>query len=298
MPFCNIIEPIFERSFISDSYACRKGKGTHAAVNRLKTLIQHYPYSIKIDIRKYFQSIRQDLLFSILSRKIGDQSILWLIRHILRSYREPHPIDDRGNYLLNFDGPLGIPIGNLTSQFFANVYLNPFDHFVKETLGVKAYLRYVDDMLVLHHSKQRLYEIKNEISDYLLNQNHLSIHENCAHVVPVRDGIDFLGYRVFPSHVLVRNGNGHRFLKRFKKLRVQYREKQIALFDVTQSVVSWIGHVSHADSWGLRTSLFENAKIVKKGDISGKSSSCDSGRFLEQQSRKLPIGEPEQQDPR
>lgn len=252
---CNVIEPIFEKTFISDSYACRKWKGSHAAVNRLTYFIRKNRYAMKIDVRKYFPSICHDTLLAILRRKIGDRDVLWLIQSIIDSYEEPPRHDEKGNLLFSFNGPTGIPIGNLTSQFFANVYLNGLDHFIKQNLGCRAYIRYVDDLVFLGSSKKRLHEIRVEVQRYLNEKLGLEIHENQCQPFPVTEGIDFLGYRVFRTHRFVRDGNGYRFFRRFKRLRWLYREKRIRLENVTQSVVSWIGHVSHADSWGFRTEL-------------------------------------------
>ncbi|MFH1738896.1 MAG: reverse transcriptase/maturase family protein [bacterium] len=252
---CNVIEPIFERAFIYDSYACRKGKGTHAAVDRLTFFSRKNRYALKIDIRKYFPSVRHDILLNLLERKIGDGDVLWLIREIIDSHQATPAADSTGNLLLPFDGPRGIPIGNQTSQFFANVYLNELDHFVKEQLHCKAYIRYVDDMVYLHSSKVRLNDIREKIRSYLEDRLHLTMHEERSHVFPVAIGIDFLGYQVFPTHRRIRDGNGYRFARRLNGLREGFRSGEKTLFEVGQSMVSWIGHVSHGDSWGLRTAL-------------------------------------------
>lgn len=258
---CNVIEPLIDRTFIHDSYACRKGKGTHAAVDRLTQFIRQNKYALKIDIRKYFPSIRQDVLLSILKRKIGDEDVLWLITEILNSHQESLPCDEKGNFLLDFEGAAGIPIGNLTSQFFANAYLNPFDHFVKEDLHCAAYIRYVDDFVLLNDSKQSLNAWREKIKTFLQKELDLSIHQERASVFPIEQGIDFLGYQVYRDHRLVRNGNGYRFLKRFKKMKTQCQKGEKTVREISQSVASWIGHVSHADSWRLRTALLQEAVL-------------------------------------
>lgn len=258
---CNIVEPIFDATFIHDSYACRKGKGAHRAVDRLTYFSRKNRYAMKIDIQKYFANVHQTILMALIAQKIGDPDVLWLIEEILNSFRTPPSTDAAGNLLLPFEGALGIPIGNQTSQFFANLYLNGLDHFVKEGLHCKSYIRYVDDMVFLHNSKSRLNEIRETVRSYLRNSLGLSTHEDRSHVLPVAMGIDFLGYRVFPTHRTVRDGNGYRFIRRFKRLRTSFLSREKTLFDVSQSVVSWIGHVSHADSWGLRTTLLREAVL-------------------------------------
>lgn len=256
---CNVIEPIFDAAFIQDSYACRKGKGTHAAVDRLTFFLRKNRYAMKIDIRKYFPSIRHETLLELIQRRIGDPDVLWLVEEIIESYASPAQADSTGNLLLPLEGRRGMPIGNQTSQFFANVYLNPLDHFVKERLGCKAYIRYVDDMVLLDHSKSPLSEIHDGVRSYLSEHLGLTTHENRSHTLPVRAGIDFLGYQVFPTHRKVRNGNGYRFAARFKRLRDGFRCGEKTVFEVGQSVTAWVGHVSHADSWGLRTAILSKA---------------------------------------
>lgn len=258
---CNIIEPILDNSFIYDSYACRKGKGSHAAVDRATHFIRKNRYAIKIDIQKYFNNIQHNILRQILQKKIGDKNVLWLIDNILESYQPKSDYDEQGNRLFDFLPLTGIPIGNLTSQLFANVYMNYFDHYVKEVLHCEAYIRYVDDFILLSDSKRRLNEWKHEIVRYLKEHLHLSIHDNKSHVIDIKYGIDFLGYRIFKSHRLLRNGNGHRFLRKLKRNIENYHQGIIPLQSLTDSVVSWVGHVSHADSWGLRTSIFNQAVI-------------------------------------
>ena len=154
-----VIEPPLDRMFISTSYACRKGKGVHAAVDRYQTWAQTYRYVLKMDIQQYFHSIDHGLLKDKLRRRIGDASVLDLLDRIIES--APHGTADpdyfSGDDLLTpLDRRTGIPIGNLTSQFFANLYLDDFDQYIKQVLKVRPYLRYVDDMVMLDHDKHRL----------------------------------------------------------------------------------------------------------------------------------------------
>ncbi|MCI0520103.1 MAG: reverse transcriptase/maturase family protein [Chloroflexi bacterium] len=152
---CNLIEPIFERSFISDSYANRIKKGTHAALGRLQGFARRYPYVLQCDIRQFFPSIDLTILQSELARRISDPGVLWLADRILTSgvgvlSEEYDMVYFPGDDLFAALRPRGLPIGNLTSQFWANVYLNPLDQFVRRELGCKDYLRYVDDFAMFY----------------------------------------------------------------------------------------------------------------------------------------------------
>lgn len=147
----SVLEPIFESTFIADSYACRKGKGTHAAVHRCQHFSRQYRYVLKADIRKFFPSVDHQILKALLARKIKDPDVMWLVEQIIDGSNSQEVIqhcfpDD--NLFTSLERRRGIPIGNQTSQFFANVYLDPLDHFVKDWLGIKGFVRYVDDFLV------------------------------------------------------------------------------------------------------------------------------------------------------
>ncbi len=157
----------YERSFIADSYACRKGKGTHAAVNRCQQFARRFRYVLKADIQKFFPSLDHEILKALVARKIKDPDVLWLVGQIID---HSNPQEEVLNYFPGDDlftpgeRRRGIPIGNQTSQFFANVYLDPLDHFVKDRLGIKGYVRYVDDFLVFSDDKQHLADVREQIS--------------------------------------------------------------------------------------------------------------------------------------
>jgi RNA-directed DNA polymerase len=250
---CNIIEPLFDKTFIFDSYACRKGKGTHKAMDRYTQFARKNKYVLKCDIQKYFQSIDRDILIKIISQKIRCERTLWLIQKIVESKEGtdllPQYLPEDG-----LSNPRGIPIGNLTSQFFANIYLNGFDHFLKKHLECKYYIRYVDDFVILHDSKTRLHQVREEIVDYLKTLR-LCLHENKYRIYRVVDGIDFLGFRIFPTHRLLRKQNVKRASKRLKRLKEGYLSGKISLKQIGQSIHSWIGHVSRGDTYRLRKRL-------------------------------------------
>jgi retron-type reverse transcriptase len=203
---CNVIEPIFERTFSSASFANRLGKGTHRALDRAQNLARRYPYLLQFDIRQFFPAVDHEILLNILQRKIDDDGTLWLIRKILHSGREvltdiysPHCFPGDGPE--HAVRPKGLPIGNLTSQFWANCYLNPLDHFIQRELRCKGYVRYVDDGLVFAEDKKKLRRWRKAIVDRL-NKLRMTIHPD-AHPRPVSEGFPFFKICAFsdPSPV-------------------------------------------------------------------------------------------------
>ena len=206
---CNIIEPIFEKSFIYDSYACRKGKGVHKAILRLQHFLRLSSeglngkkfFCLKCDISKFFDNVDHNVLKQIIHKKISSPGVLWLIDLIIDSHNEQK----------------GIPIGNLTSQLFANIYLNELDHFIKDRLGIKYYIRYMDDFLILDVDKNRLFDLRNQIREFLQFHLKLNLHPKKSEYFSVDGGIDFLGYLVFKSYILLRKSTVKRFLKKLKK---------------------------------------------------------------------------------
>ena len=187
-----MIEPIFERTFIADSYANRVGKGTHKALDCAQQFSRRYHYVLQCDIRQYFPSIDHQILFDLLASKIGDPQVLWLCNQILSSGEgvlrdEYEVVYFPGDDLLSAARPRGLPIGNLTSQFWANVYLNQLDQFIKRELHCKAYVRYVDDFLLFSDSKRRLWEWKRAVKEKLA-ELRLALHEAESTVYPVRCG--------------------------------------------------------------------------------------------------------------
>ena len=260
-----VIEPHLDRTFISDSYACRHGKGVHAAVDRYQAWAQTYRYVLKMDIQQYFPSIDHDLLKEKLRRRIKDVRLLDLLDRIIesspKSTAEPQyfPGDD---LLTPLDRRTGIPIGNLTSQFFANLYLDDCDHDIKQVLKVRPYLRYVDDMVVLDHDKARLAEIRAAVCERLAT-DRLRLHPRKVHVTPVADGLNLLGYVVYPARRRLRNDNGHRFTRKLRRMSVAYRAGRVEWPKVVASTQSWIGHAKHADTDGLRRVIFSQAGFTR-----------------------------------
>jgi retron-type reverse transcriptase len=256
---CNIIEPLFERTFIGDSYANRIGKGTHKALDKAQAWAKQYPNVLQCDIRKFFPSVDHAILASILARKIADPQVLWLCNQILTSgvgvlSDEYEMVYFPGDDLFAAARPRGLPIGNLTSQFWANVYLNELDQFVKRTLQVGPYLRYVDDFLLFSENKAQLWAWKAAIRQFLVGLR-LTIHEKRSTVYPVTNGIPFLGFHLYPTHRRLKRPNGIAFQRRLRRLFRRYERGDIDMERIDQSIQGWIAHVQHGNTWGLRRSL-------------------------------------------
>lgn len=276
----NVIEPPLDRRFIADSYACRAGKGTHAAVARYQRWANRYRYVLKLDIARYFLSIDHRILKAKLRARIKDRPVLDLLDLIIDSSPEstgPVFHFEGDDLLTPLERPTGIPIGNLTSQFFANLYLDDLDHFIKERLRVPGYLRYVDDSALLGDDKTRLHELKEIIADRLAAER-LRLHPRKAQVVPVAVGLDLLGYRVYPHKCLLRNDNGHRFARKLRTFARGYAAGRLAWEDVNPAVQSWIGHASHAGTLGLRRCILGAITFSRGSGQEAAGACCGAAR--------------------
>ena len=241
---CNIIEPIFEKIFIYDSCANRIRKGTIFALKRFdlfKRKVTHNlkseAFCFKADIKHYFQEVNHNILLKIIKRKIKDERIIWLIKQILRN-----------GYKNN-----GMPLGNLTSQFFANVYLNKLDYFVKHELRVKYYVRYVDDFVILHPLKLQLEIWKKKISEFLIKRLKIELHPEKSRIISLSRGIDFVGFRNFYYHRLLRKRN------------IRTIENKIGLFKIgkleydklLESFQGWQAYAKWANTYKLRNKFLK-----------------------------------------
>lgn len=273
---CNEIQPIFEADFIERSYANRREKGTHAAVKRLTKDVRQIgqsvgdAYYLKLDVESFFRSINKEKLYSIVEKKIfrssrfdGNESlrseILWLAQKII--FHDPtsdyhYKGDLKKRRLLPFHKSLfstrgkGLPIGNLTSQFFANTYLNELDHFVMRALGIDRYVRYVDDFVIVGEDRDKLKSFILRIDLFLKERLDLRIHRGKIFLQNTRKGVDFLGYFIKPTHTLVRQ----KVVNRFKAKLAQCRDPKDGLFkpEDIPMIKSYEGHFKHANSYRLR----------------------------------------------
>ncbi len=240
----NIIEPIFDKTFIQHSYACRNSKGTHAAVDYFQDTLRDMQkkhgrvYCLKLDVAKYFPSIDHEVLYGLIKRKIKDADALWLIRKII----DNSPSDP------------GLGIGALTSQLFANIYLNHLDHYAKEVLRAKNYIRYMDDVVIMHQNKEYLHSVRNEIEEFLLTNLRLKTNGK-TQVIAANRGITFLGYRIWPTHRLLKGQAKRRIKKKLRSFIKLYAKRRMQFEEINVSIQSWLGHLKHCNSWKLKKSL-------------------------------------------
>ena len=243
------IEPIFERQFSFDSYACRVAKGTHAGADRLTDFLRRanrmWPevYVLKADISKYFSSINHDVLKAILRRKIACLKTLELLNGIIDSW--------------SIETGKGVPIGNLTSQLFANVYLNELDKFIKQELHWRFYLRYMDDFVLVGRNKIVLNQAKNAIQKFLRSRLLLELNHKTS-IFPAKQGVDFLGFRIWKTHRLLRKRSVIGMRRKLTVFQTRYAKGEIGQDKIQASITSWLGHIKHANAYTLQKKLFEN----------------------------------------
>jgi retron-type reverse transcriptase len=258
------IDPIFSAGFVFDSYANRPGKGTHRAIARYERYRDRFAYVLRCDIFRYFSSIDHAILKSDLRRRIACGRTLEVADRIIDGSNPQEPVElyfSGDDLFTPFERRRGLPIGNLTSQFFANLYLDGLDHYVKEVLRVPGYVRYVDDFALFADDRAALGHWRERIAAYL-EKRRLRLHPAKTFIAPTVEDATFLGL------VLCADGrrrlpeaNVRRFRNRLRGLRDRYRAGGIPLQDVTQRVRSWIAHAEHADTWRLRRAIFRDGRF-------------------------------------
>ncbi len=259
---CNIIVPLIEPSFIADSYANRSGYGTHRALKRFTRFTRTSRYILQCDIRKYFPSIDHSVLKAIARRHLKCSETLWLLDLIINSGQEVDWfLGD--NLLTPLEQPRGLPIGNLTSQFLANLYLNGFDHFVKQELKAQKYLRYVDDFALFSDDRAFLVDAWQQIEAYLTNLR-LELHPVKTQLFETRHGANFVGFRILPDRIRVRNDNLRRARKRCHQLQADYAAGTMTLAELVQRLQSWEAHLKHGDTWRLRRRFFDDFVFARE----------------------------------
>lgn len=265
----SLLYPIFDKTFIEDSYACRKGKGQKAAADRLQEMLKQTEllggrwYYLKLDIAKYFYRIYHDKLLEIISRKIKDPDMLNLLEVIIKG-------DGKHAFGLSICGNVedaerltdrGMPIGNLTSQLLANVYLNELDQFCKKVLGTKFYIRYMDDVIILSQSKAELHEIKRRISEFLDQELQLSLNKKTC-IRPVSMGVQFVGLHIWSSHRTVRNSTSLRIKRRLKAAAKQYVAGTLSYEEYNSKLQSYLGMMKYNDCYRFRLQLLEDVENI------------------------------------
>jgi len=270
------IEPLFEKKFIYDSYACRKNKGTHFGLKRVKKFLMACRskygkdasiYCLRMDIEKFFASVSWDILLKIIEDTVVCEKTKKLIEKIVTKHRcfdnRNRPIEAPTDVIKPKERR-GLPIGNLTSQLFANIYLNELDHFVKEKLRVRWYARYMDDFLIIHPDRHYLKEMKEAIKMFLESELKLKIHPKKVIMQNVKNGVPFVGYLIFYDHVKIRGSTLLRMRRKLKKRRLKYlKENDKKSYEATLSALR--GHLQHANAYHLQKNLLgKSIEIAKK----------------------------------
>jgi retron-type reverse transcriptase len=251
----NVLEPLLDRHFHPDSYACRKGKGTHAASRRLQRLMRRNRFALQCDVRQFFPSIDHDILKGTFRRLVKDRPLLRLLDVIVDG---SNPQDDAIEWFPGDDlfAPAlrrrGLPIGNLTSQWFANWYLNAFDHAVTSGLRVGGYVRYCDDFVILGNDRRELEGLRGRVAE-LLAGLRLRLHPGKTAIVPTQAGLTFVGYRTWAYRREVRGANVRAFRSRLKRLQNAVRLGRLGEDELRRRVAGWLGHATEAGDLKLMT---------------------------------------------
>ena len=248
-----VLNPIFEPTFISNSLSCRIGKGTHKGIDILgKTLRQVSSnsfkpcFALKCDIKKFFETVDHSILLSIIHKRIKDVDAIWLLKEIVES--------SISKYSTLFERK-GLPLGNLTSQLFANIYLNEFDQFIKHKLKIKHYVRYTDDFVIVNGNKLYLENLIVSIRSFLSNELALELHPKKVTMRKFHQGVDFLGYILLPHHRLLRTKTKKRIFRKLKKKTEEYKNGVISKQTLEQSLQSYLGVLSHANAYKIGQKL-------------------------------------------
>lgn len=250
----NIIKDVYKNVFISDSYACLEGRGTHRAVDKVQKYMRIAErewgsgWIVKFDISKFFYTIDRHILKRILRKKIFCKKTLWLLDQIIDSSPE---------------GEVGIPLGNVTSQDFANIYLNELDQFVKRYCGVRYYVRYMDDAIAIVKTKEEANSLKRRMIRFVRERLNLQENTKKTQIFPLRQGVNAYGFKIWTTHRKVRDQSKRAMKRRIKAMDRKLKAGEIESHDVKQTVNSWLGHARHSNSFNLCKKIFEPYPYIK-----------------------------------
>ncbi|MEG1894658.1 MAG: reverse transcriptase/maturase family protein [Oscillospiraceae bacterium] len=260
------INPFYDKMFIDDSYACRVGKGSHKAADRLQYWLcqasrkPEKHFYLKLDISKYFYRVDHSVIFEILSRRIKDERLINLLYKIINSedtkFGLPAGVSPGDCPEDDWLFDVGMPIGNLTSQLFSNIYLNELDQFCKHELKLHCYVRYADDIIIVLDDKKELARIKEEIETFLHEKLHLDLNKKTT-IRPISLGVDFVGYKIWGTHRKLKRQTARRIIRKIKLMCKQVDSGEITKGDFMRSAASYKGILKHCDSYGLRQALNE-----------------------------------------
>ena len=307
-----VLYPLFDRGFIFDSYSCRLEKGTHRAVDRLEKFCRQLSrnnhqtiFALKCDVRKFFDSVNQEILLNLIRKRVGDEETIWLVEKIIgsfkkvpplrgaaakvplrkgensrqriggcinvvssckdkfsRSWKSPHPTSPHGRggvfiapLIKGVGGFVGLPLGNVTSQLFANIYLDELDQFIKHELKIEHYLRYSDDFVILNEDKRCLFSLIPLINKFLQEKLKLDLHERKIIVRKYSQGVDFLGYVALPHYRVLRTKTKRRILRKIKNKFQDLKNGLISKESFNQSLQSYFGVLGHCAGQGIKKDI-------------------------------------------
>ena len=248
------IKPAFIPKFIKDSYACIEGRGVHSAINTFQRYMRiayrenENFYILKCDISKFFYSIDKQILYKIIERQYKDKRFLDLTKKIIFQHST---------------GDVGIPIGNYTSQYFANIYFNQLDHYVKEELSIKYYVRYMDDFLLILPSKTESKRVKKIVENYLKDTLNLQLNKK-TNYFPNKNGVNFCGFKIYRKKIKLSNSNKKKINKRVREWNKQYEKKSLDFKTASISFRSWNGHARHETNQITMKSMKQKCKWIYK----------------------------------
>lgn len=250
----NVINEDFERKFIKDSYACQTGKGTHAAADRIQHFLRKAKWKwgkawmVKADIKSFFYSIKHHIIKNILAKKIKCCETLESLYKIIDNSPDSVglPVSEYENELYYYD--FGLPLGNVTSQLLANLYLNELDQFCKRKLGLKLYARYMDDFVAIVKTREKAKEIKRLMTQFVNDKLDLKMNQRKTKIFPLAQGVNMVGYKIWTTHRLLRNSSKKRIKQKLSKFKRLLIEGKITKEKVEQILNSWKGHADHACS--------------------------------------------------
>lgn len=268
-----VLNPLFDKSFIDHTYACRVGKGTHVAADMLQHRLRQVDrkpgrhYYLKMDISKYFYRVDHDVAIKILRRRIKDEDVIWLMTKIIKSEKMAFglPLHVEPGDCLKEDRIYfkGMPIGNLTSQLLANIYLNELDQFCKHELKIKYFIRYMDDFVILHESKEYLHEVKMRIESFLNNDLELHLNNKTC-IRPIDVGLEFVGFRMWPTHRKMKKKSAKKMKRRLRYMQKAYARGEVSFDDVNSTVQSYMGILKHCDSYFLKQAIFNDFVLIRQ----------------------------------
>lgn len=270
---CTVLKQVYEPCFISDSYACKEDKGSHAALRRLQHFIRWQTdkplYVLHVDISKYYASVNHDVLKRILRKKLQNPLLLATLDTIIDCYQSGSEHD----HLFAPDSPYhtkgarGIPIGNLTSQIFGNIYLHEVDMYIKRTLKAKRYIRYMDDLLIVDDDKTRLKQWQDQIIAFLKDELYLTVHPKKTRLFPAHTGVEFVGYVIWRHRIRIRSSTVKLMKRRWKRLLREYQNGTISKDELRDTFYAWVSHLKHASprqSNKLILKLYSQYKAIAK----------------------------------